>query len=534
MRMLISSNFLKTKIFSLFQIISKKTWLLLFVLFFTTIFLRYMALRGYKLIFWFDQARDAYLSQQIINNHDLKIFGPSASGTNDTIYHGVLYYYFVAPFYYLSNGDPLLPAFALSVLGALGIFPLFFFSKSLFRSNKISWLTVIAFTFSAELIQLSHWLSNPSLAVMPLIVFYWSLWETGYKNRKQFIIPLAIALGVCLQSAIWLVYLFGPLLIAILYNWDQFKETSVFRNWRQLITLVSFTLVIIATILIGQYMLWHNQIFNLQSLKNNSETFNIFNQTVNLFSIYLTKNVQSLIPSWPIISLVFIYIIFFQLSKQSIKQKIFFLSWILAPLWLFIIEWRNNIHMLISIEIAVIMLFATSLIHFWQSKRSILKIISIIVTIIFVISNLRQIQIYRNLASNIFSPQKGTDLSMQKSLIDYTYQQANGEDFSFSIFSNPYGYSITWAYLYNWYGKQKYSYLPSYVGPDQNGLFGADLLTRSDIPRDHIHFTIIEPGLESVPNIIYQTFLSEQEEFGPVIDQKQFGSTFIYTRRIKQ
>ena len=70
---------------------SKQLLVFLFV-FFLAIFFRLLSIRDNKIYFWFDQARDANLSRQIIENKDLKIQGPSASGTNDTIYHGVLYY----------------------------------------------------------------------------------------------------------------------------------------------------------------------------------------------------------------------------------------------------------------------------------------------------------------------------------------------------------------------------------------------------------------------------------------------------------
>ncbi len=512
---------------------SKKTWLLLFIIFLLSICLRYLALLDYKIVFWFDQSRDAYISQQIINNHDLKILGPSASGTNDTIYHGVLYYYFIAPFYILSKGNPLLPALALSILGATGIFPLFFFTKSIFKSAKVSWLSVIFFSFSVEIVQLSHWLSNPSLAVMPLIIFYWSLWESAYQNKNKFLIPLALSLGVCLQSAIWLIYLMGSLLIAIIYNYDHFGKKSLFIKWKKLLLPSFLVILLISTIILGQIMLWKNHVFSLKNLHGNNSQISIANQIVGLSNMYITKVLQSITPSSPIISLVLFIVILLQLTKLNHPQKLFFLSWILAPFWLYIIEWRNSLHMLISLETVLFILLSVALNQLWKDKRPVLKCLMLILVIIFIITNLVQLQKYRNNASSIFSPQQGTDLSMQRELIEYTYKKANGQNFSFSVFSNPYGYFITWAYLYNWYNiEQNKNYLPTYIGPDQNGLFGKELLPRSDVPKNNLHFTIIEPNLGSVPEIIFQKFMQEQDSFGEVIEKQQFGSTLIYMRHV--
>lgn len=58
--------------------------------------------------FGYDQARDAYYIQDIIHGH-LKVLGPPS--TASSLYHGVLSYYILAPFYYLSEGNPLVQQF---------------------------------------------------------------------------------------------------------------------------------------------------------------------------------------------------------------------------------------------------------------------------------------------------------------------------------------------------------------------------------------------------------------------------------------
>ncbi len=208
----------------------RTTILLLIITTLLAFFIGWLSMKNNSITFWFDQSRDAHVSRQIIENGDFKVLGPSASGTNDAVYHGVLYYYFLAPLYYFGHGNPMIPAMALSFLGCIGVIPLYYFSKRFFSSKAIAWITVFGYIFSVEIIQLSYWLSNPSLAVMPLIIFYWSLWEVGFKNNKSFVIPLAIAMGVSLQSALWLVYLFGTLLVALLYNYNHFSKKSILKN----------------------------------------------------------------------------------------------------------------------------------------------------------------------------------------------------------------------------------------------------------------------------------------------------------------
>ena len=135
---------------------------------------------------------------------------------------------------------------------------------------------------------------------------------------------------------------------------------------------------------------------------------------------------------------------------------------------------------------------------------------------------------------SIFSPQQGTNLAHQLSLIDYTYLKANKEDFTFSAFTNPNGYYITWAYLYDWYGQEKYGYKPTFVGPDQTGLFGEELLLRDDVSRAKIHFTITEPNLDTLSIKVKDPFIAEQDRLAPVVEKKMFGSTKVEFRPIKE
>jgi hypothetical protein len=49
--------------------------------------------------FGFDQARDAFNSQEIYQNKDFKIIGPSS--THGGLYHGPIYWYLIGPIYLL-------------------------------------------------------------------------------------------------------------------------------------------------------------------------------------------------------------------------------------------------------------------------------------------------------------------------------------------------------------------------------------------------------------------------------------------------
>src|SRR3972149_3856237 len=79
--------------------------------------------------FHYDMARDAYEAQQIWKDHNFKLLGPPTSTPG--LYHGVLYYYLIAPFYMMGNGDPRVVAVFFSLLNSLVLIPLMLLAKDL-------------------------------------------------------------------------------------------------------------------------------------------------------------------------------------------------------------------------------------------------------------------------------------------------------------------------------------------------------------------------------------------------------------------
>src|SRR3989344_4474228 len=98
---------------------NKKVLVLLFAIFFLAYLLRIWFLADNALTFGYDQARDALVSKQILSG-DIKIQGPPASTPG--LYHGVLYYYLLAPGYFLGSGSPVAAACWMALINSLGVF----------------------------------------------------------------------------------------------------------------------------------------------------------------------------------------------------------------------------------------------------------------------------------------------------------------------------------------------------------------------------------------------------------------------------
>ena len=150
----------------------KNPRLILLVIFLLAFAFRYWLIADQHIYFWYDQARDAYLAQQIYLERDLKIQGPSASGTNDTIYHGVFYYYFIGFFYTVFAGDPFLVTIIMALINSAAVFLLYFLINAIFKNKTMALLGAFLLALNFEHAQYSTWLSNPMMGLLPLLVFF--------------------------------------------------------------------------------------------------------------------------------------------------------------------------------------------------------------------------------------------------------------------------------------------------------------------------------------------------------------------------
>jgi len=114
-------------------------------------------------------------------------------------------------------------------------------------------------------------------------------------------------------------------------------------------------------------------------------------------------------------------------------------------------------------------------------------------------------------------------------LIDYTYKEADGKPFSVNTVTNPLFINTTWAYLYNWYGKQKYDYLPYWRGKSQAGQLGEEVLDNANL-ETKLHFLIIEPT-QGIPEYFVNWTRIVENQRSQLIETKSFGN-FIVEKRI--
>ena len=271
----------------------------IFYIFLSAVLIRLFFLKDENVFFYFDQARDAAISQSIILDKDIKIQGPSVSGTGDSVYHGVLFYYLLAPLYVISGGNPLFVAVVLSMIASLSVFIVYLLGKEVFSSKKVALLAAFLTAVSAVSVHQHSWLSNPQLSSIFIPLFYLYLWriffvEKRSNNLRDYLI-LSLSLGLALQAALQSVVLVGSLVLAFVYRARKEKTIRLFSFKESVLMGVVF-FTSISTMVLTEVLMFKRGILSFESLRlaEHSSSFNlpgifkIFEKYWELLFIYLS------------------------------------------------------------------------------------------------------------------------------------------------------------------------------------------------------------------------------------------------------
>jgi hypothetical protein len=96
----------------------------------------------------------------------------------------------------------------------------------------------------------------------------------------------------------------------------------------------------------------------------------------------------------------------------------------------------------------------------------------------------------------------------------------------------PLSVNTTWSYLFQWYGKGKYGYLPSWIGPIASGYPGNLEVENSRSKLPSKQFLIIEPTRGIRPGLV-ASFFQEEDYFTKVLKEDKIGEFTIQEREAK-
>lgn len=486
----------------------------IFILIILAFLLRILFIFQGGVSFHYDMARDAYEAKQIWQNFNLKILGPPTSAPG--LYHGVFYYYLIAPFYLLGQGDPRVVAVFLSLINSLVIIPLALLAKDFLKSRKWAILAGFLFAISFEGTQYGSWISNPAPAALAVAFFFLSLylWQKG-KNYALYLAILFAALST--QFQFFLIYLF--LLIPIFGFIFKIKTDKKTIGISFLIMLFGLLNFFIAAIWFKTFTAYLSGFINIGTSgvidfrpQFSESLLNYINRFAELFTLNFFPTGVFL---GGILSIIVLY---------TIRRECLLLFFLFSNIPIFLFGGHTNTYANVGLAVPAILALVVFLQNVW--KRSRLAVIILI--ILSFVSNIFTIFKYNPDGQVILVIPNDMNLKNELALIDQTYKIAGGKQFSINTITLPLWTNTTWAYLYSWYGQKKYGYTPYFYGRDQIGLLGEDSLPRIEEPHD-ISFLIIEPT-DGIPPRFYQEELDTENSKTKLSQEFNHGSIKLQAR----
>lgn len=506
--------------------ISSNPLYLLIPVFILSLIIRFWFLSKENVNFGYDQGRDAFVIKEMLDGN-LKILGPPTSGTPG-LFHGVLFYYLIAPAYFLGGGNPMYAVYLMAFINALTIFPVFYLTYYLSKKHLPAFLSAFLFTVSFDAIQFSNLLSNVSLAILfiPVMVLGLYLWIKK-KNRFGPLIT-GLGFGLTVQSEVAFALYLLPIVSWLLVYKKNIKK-------KEIITFVTFFVLSVATMVIaeikfsfpaakGLIYLFSSKDGNVTEQKFSEFLIVILDQIANRFSSLLYPFNISF---GALLGFVMVFVAVFakKFKTNEFNWSLYLLSFMLAHI--IAIPFGGSITPYIMIG-AVPLLTVFLAIFIW--KLSDRKYVFLYVVLFFLtFLNLSKFV----LKNNSDKPDYFTNdylISNEKSLVDYTYEKADYKPFSISTLTSPLNINTLWSYLYNWYGMGNYGYLPYWRGRDQVDLLGNNL---QKPPEDVLtHFFIMEPS-SLIPPMWVEIAVGEQDSFSDLVSESRYGDIIVQERQIR-
>lgn len=509
--------------------LNKKNLIVILVLLSIFVFgfwLRYKNIADYNLIFDYDQIEDQFYTYSLVVDRNLLIIGRAIYG-DPRLHHGVFYYYYNFIPFLLSSGNFLISTYWNIFFNVTTAVILFIFAKMMFKKNLPGFVAAIIAASSFEFIKFSNWLTIDTVAIFLVPLFFLGLWSY-FQNKKWGLILSLISLGLAIQTDLSFLYLIPVILIYWIIFKPRIPSLKLF-----LFSMLAF-IAVIFTLILTEIKLNFAGVKTLLNFSNVFEAANLtYTERINLFFKDFIKDfTNNLFPQRPELGIflagsIILAILCYLFSKKTAKLErrsiYFLLLYLFAPAITLLFGYHDKPWFLIGLPPAIALTAGYAI-----SKFNLFIVIPIIFLIMGNGASMilqRPHESYK-LFDNIYD--STSYLKYQLQVVDYTYMESQGRSFTINAVTYPLYYNGLWAYLYYWYGKGKYKYLPKWLGGDQ--LHPYNLLTKSR--GDEKIFYMIISETPRIPDLYKNQGKIWALEYGKLIEEKKFnGFTVLKMER---
>lgn len=482
--------------------------LLLLFIFFIGSYQRISGIASNSFAFTYDVGRDMLALQQIVYHHKIPLIG-FTTGV-EGIFYGPWWYYILAFPFALSGGNPQFIAYFIALTGITAIILLFVFGKKI-GSQFLGVTLALLCAVSPVMIGLSNQIWNPNIAPI-LIVFSLLIINRLLKQQDRWSYFLfGLTSGLIVEAEV----VFG-LLLLVAYN------VSLIILLRKTVFAKKITFYFLGIFIIflprvlfefrHQFLMTKTIITLLTHPASAGPTLPTGNKLLIFFGQFagtLTNGQQ-----FPAIFLLLLLTLSFMRYRTKIKNpERFFFYFSCITVGVFIIGiffFRHDIwpHYLVGLPVFYILatgiLFNAVHIH----TKNYVRFIPVLLLVLLFWINVNPVAVLGNINKPVFAGDAAVYRN-QLAVVDYIYSNAHGQPFNYVAYS-PAVYDYPYQYLFSWYGKNKYHYMPS------SG-------------KQKLFFLIIEPDFQH-PSLL-RDWLTLREHDGIVVSQRVVkGGVVVQTR----
>lgn len=167
-------------------------------------YLRLYKIAGY-MTFLGDEGRDVLVVENMIVHHKFTLLGPTASVGG--FFLGPIYYYFMLPFLWAFNLNPVGPAVMVALFGIATVYLVYLLTKTLFN-DWIGLGAALLYAMSPVAIAYSRSSWNPNLVPFFSTLMIFLMYKTVAENRWRNLLWIGIVLGIGLQLHYLFLFLF--------------------------------------------------------------------------------------------------------------------------------------------------------------------------------------------------------------------------------------------------------------------------------------------------------------------------------------
>lgn len=501
-------------------------------LFLGVIFLIALGFRFYafkeSVYFGFDQAKDAYESQDIYVNRNIKIMGLPATG-NMGIFHGPLHWYLTGPIYLLAGGDPIGVSAFFRVINAMGVFLVFAIGSGLFNSG-VGLMAALMFAMSYEETQYSMYVGNPSMAMIFIpLIFLGASWI--YKKSRYADWSLVMMFGgAAAATQLNLMYAYSFAIVLSLLFILRRNVTTLLKKSAWIKGFVT------AGLLLASYFIAELK-FDFRETKTVirllRDGFGVMSPGQSKYLLYWDKylstfrdNVFGLVQDQGL--LVFLVVaVTTVIVIKSVKEVVYriVLLWMLSWIFLMMLGGHTGYYTNAGLGVGVIIAMA-ALVNITAYKNRAIVIAIILVLIGWGNMNKVAFQSPKSLIPEMIT-QNGMRLVDEYYIIDQMYSEANGRGFTVRLTGIPYRIQSVWAYILNHYAMKKYGYLPYWETGNAFGFPGS-----LPVPvggTTCLRFLVREP-MRGLPGNIIEGDEKEENKFSKITNKREINFFMIESR----